>query len=339
MKKAMQLFPFTNVAVRIFLVGTFLCVFFGFATYVFAPTLQRAIHHDDPETPPAPSTPPAPPITLTFVGDIMFDRYVREKAQTHGYEAVTEATRVLFASSTYLFGNLEGPITSFAPVSNYRDGGPDHYRFTFATDTAYTLAHTGFSAVTLNNNHILNFGSEGVAETKRWLDANGVGYVGAPDDLYTPWRTATSGRTIAVYSYSPWHTKDVVTLRTRISEEATSTLVVVLAHWGDEYEKHPNQAQTRTAHQLVDAGADLVIGSHPHVIQDKEIYANALIYYSLGNFVFDQYFSQDVRCGAVVSYTILPDDTATTSELFISLRENGTIATSSCATSVPVLST
>ncbi|MBP9749289.1 MAG: CapA family protein [Candidatus Pacebacteria bacterium] len=303
---------------------------FTLATQALAPAWERAVEH-------TPLITTHPPMTLTFVGDMMFDRYVREKAQVKGYGGIIVETAPLFASSTYVFGNLEGPVTTFAPVADYRDGGPNHFRFTFATQTARVLRDYRFSVVTLNNNHITNFGMEGVAQTKEWLAREGVGYVGAPDDPYTPWRTATSGLEIAVYSYSMWHTKDFELLRTSIAAEATSTLTVVLAHWGEEYETVPNATQLARAHALVDAGADLLVGSHPHVIQRKEVYRNVPIYYSLGNFVFDQYFSSEVRCGAVVSYTHFSDGGASTSEAFIELRKDGVTAPSACAAAVLML--
>lgn len=307
-----------------------LLALFAFATQALAPVWEQMV--DDRS-----AVVELPHVTLTFVGDMMFDRYVREKAQANGYDAIVRKVASLFASSTYVFGNLEGPITTFTPVANYRDSGPDHFRFTFATETARVLRDHRFSAVTLNNNHITNFGTEGVAQTKEWLAHAGVGHVGAPDDLHTPWRTARDGLEIAVYSYSPWYTKDVERLRRAIADEATSTLVVLLAHWGEEYETIPNEVQVARGHAFVDAGADLLIGSHPHVIQSKEVYRGVPIYYSLGNFVFDQYFSSEVQCGAVVSYTRFSDGSASTSEAFIELRKDGSTAPSTCASGVPVL--
>lgn len=316
-------------ATSFIIIGIPLYVFFAFSSHALAPVWERIV---DTAPEPVPQ-----PMTLTFVGDMMFDRFIREKTEVHGYDAVLAETRTLFASSTYVFGNLEGPITSFAPVSDYRDGGPNHYRFTFATATAPLLADYHFGAVSLSNNHILNFGSEGLAQTKEWLLRHGVGYIGAPDDPYTPWRTATSGYGIAVYAYSPWHTVDAEILIQRISQESGSTTVVVLTHWGEEYDNRPDNQEITLAHRLVDAGADLIMGSHPHVVQHKEQYAGAIIYYSLGNFVFDQYFSPQVRCGAVVSYTLFPNGTSTTTEAFIELSQNGTTRPSTCLNSIPTL--
>lgn len=83
-----------------------------------------------------------------------------------------------------------------------------------------------------------------------------------------------------------------------IKKVKTATdLVIIFCHWGDEYQLKENTNQETLAHQFVDAGADLVIGSHPHVIQPMEEYMGKRIYYSLGNFIFDQYFNESVRNG------------------------------------------
>lgn len=281
--------------------------------------------------------PAVQPLTLAFVGDMMFDRYIRERAEATSYGAILSPVASLLKAHDMVFGNLEGPITTFTPVSDYRDAGPNHYKFTFATTVAQTLEDTHFGAVTLGNNHITNFGAEGVTQTKQWLAEAGVGYIGAPDEPYGAWRVATSGHELAFYAYDPWHNKDLDTLIELIGTEATSTFVVVLAHWGEEYETEPTDYQIERGHALVDAGADLIVGSHPHVVQSKEQYEDTWIYYSLGNFVFDQYFSSEVRCGALLSVTLNETGQASTTEHFIRLEKDGTTATSTCMAAVPML--
>jgi gamma-polyglutamate biosynthesis protein CapA len=303
-------------------------VFLSYLTNAVSPWWQRVTHTE--------STQPTS-VTMTFVGDMMFDRYIREKAEQNGYDAILTHVQHLLAESDLVFGNLEGPITTFASVSDYRDSGPNHYKFTFATTVAETLAIHNVSAVTLGNNHIRNFGTEGVAQTKLWLDQAGIGYAGAPDDAYTPWRHNKNGRDIALYAYDPWQNMDIEALATRIQAEATTTIVIVFSHWGEEYETLPNTAQRTAGHKFVEAGADIVVGSHPHVIQSKEFYQGAWIYYSLGNFVFDQYFSKEVQCGAVLTLTFDTNNSASTSERFIELRQDGTTRESDCRTDVPIL--
>ena len=307
------------------MLATPMYVFLSFSTNALGGMWERIV--GTPEPPPA-------PITLSFVGDMMFDRYIREKANLNGYDAILRDVHPTLQQSTLVFGNLEGPITTFTPVADYRDSGPNHYRFTFATTVAQTLRSANFSAVTLSNNHTGNFGTEGLEQTTQWLDQAGVGYVGGPTDPYTPWRTATSGHDIAVYAYDPWNLPEDEILLTRIQAEATSTFVILLAHWGEEYETVPNKSQRDLARAFIDAGVDFIAGSHPHVIQNKEKYQDAWIYYSLGNFVFDQYFSAQVRCGAVVTLTLDTNHTYSVAESFIQLAENGTTIQSDCKTEV-----
>jgi poly-gamma-glutamate synthesis protein (capsule biosynthesis protein) len=92
--------------------------------------------------------------------------------------------------------------------------------------------------------------------------------------------------------------KEVVTTIQKAVGE--SDLVVVNIHWGDEYKTISNARQRALAHRMIDAGADIIIGHHPHVVEEMEIYHNRPIFYSLGNFVFDQYFSKETQEGLAV---------------------------------------
>ncbi|MFH1713281.1 MAG: CapA family protein, partial [Candidatus Jacksonbacteria bacterium] len=89
---------------------------------------------------------------------------------------------------------------------------------------------------------------------------------------------------------------------------AETDLIIVNIHWGAEYEHQFNQTQQSIAHKLIDAGADIIIGHHPHVAQGMEIYQNKPIFYSLGNFVFDQYFSPDTQEGLALGVNITDDE-------------------------------
>ncbi|KKS30569.1 MAG: hypothetical protein UU89_C0006G0008 [Parcubacteria group bacterium GW2011_GWC2_42_11] len=307
----------------IILIGIPVYVLCVFVSEVFAPEME--VVQDDHTV-----------ARVTFVGDMMFDRYIRESGHARGYDSIFTDVLPMLGKSDVLVGNLEGPITSLTPVSDWRDGGPDHYRFTFATTVADTIAHTGFDAVSLGNNHIFNFGEEGVAQTKTWLAQNNLGYFGAPDEVYVPWRYASSSPTMVIYAFDTWHSRDVVRLTERIAGESEDVFVVVYAHWGNEYEITPTSGQRELAHRFIDAGADFVVGSHPHVIQTKEMFQGKWIYYSLGNFVFDQYFSPKVQCGAIVNLTIQEDLTYTVEEGFVELARDGTTKMGDCTVSVPL---
>ncbi len=273
-------------------------------------------------------------IKFSFVGDMMFDRYIRERANASGYDAIFKDVKNIFEDTDVLIGNLEGPITVFSPVSDWREMNANHYRFTFATTVAKVLADEGFDVVNIANNHILNYGKEGLNQTKDWLLRNGVDYIGAPDEVYKPWRYASGTHNVSVYSFDNWYARDTDELSAHISSEGDNVFVIVFAHWGDEYEKTPNSGQIEIAHKFIDAGADLIVGSHPHVVQSKERYKDKWIYYSLGNFIFDQYFDNDVKCGLIVNVSLYPDTTYSVNEKFIELVRDGTTKTSDCMKSV-----
>ena len=103
-----------------------------------------------------------------------------------------------------------------------------------------------------------------------------------------------------------------------------SDYLIVYAHWGNEYETTPTSQQTDLAHSFIDAGADFIIGSHPHVVQTKEEYKGKMIYYSLGNMVFDQYFSTETQKGLLIEADINTDsDSISFKETTIRLEVNG----------------
>jgi poly-gamma-glutamate synthesis protein (capsule biosynthesis protein) len=105
--------------------------------------------------------------------------------------------------------------------------------------------------------------------------------------------------------------------------EKKADVTVVYAHWGTEYEKNSSQKQRELAHRFVDNGADLIIGSHPHVVQEVEIYNGKEIYYSLGNFVFDQYFEDSTKHGLLVNAIIEPNGSVSTKQIDIEMSSNG----------------
>jgi len=282
---------------------------------------------------PVEAVPQPEPVRVSFVGDMMFDRYIRSQAERNGYGAIFDDARGVFASTTFAVGNLEGPITTFASVSTPDETVPTHYQFTFASSVAALLANEGFGVVSLSNNHITNFGVAGVVQTTTFLDRAGVQYVGGPQEPYTPSVIATPQGAITVYVYDPQHARDVDMIVKGVEAELDERFVVVYAHWGDEYSAMESQQQTDLAYRFVDAGADLVVGTHPHVIQPKEQYRGVWIYYSLGNFIFDQYFSDDVRCGAVLHVT-LDGDTVSYQEDFVELIPDGTTRVSACRSSI-----
>ena len=244
---------------------------------------------------------------LLFVGDMMFDRYVRQMANQHGYDHIFSEVRDVFSEYDLVMGNLEGPITLHPSLSTgTKPGDPTNMVFTFSSDVPEALRRAGVDAVSLANNHILDFGSQGFSLTTRFLEEEGIIWVGNPHEKkgnvsYLRY----NGITVALIAHNQFLGLGLAsTVEDIRAAENQADVVVVFSHWGDEYVKTPSLYVISTAHTFVDAGADIVIGAHPHVVQPYEMYSGKRIYYSLGNFIFDQYWNRDVRCGVAVEATI-----------------------------------
>ena len=128
-----------------------------------------------------------------------------------------------------------------------------------------------------------------------------------------------NGITIGLVGFHELHGSgfdDVLTEVERLSP--LTDALFVMPHWGIEYEREkPSAQQRQEAHALIDAGADVIIGAHPHVIQPIELYQDKPIFYSLGNFIFDQYFSQETMEGLAVGVTLIKEYTTTTAAFFL----------------------
>jgi len=188
-------------------------------------------------------------------------------------------------------------------------GSRENYLFTFDPSWAPTLKQNNISIVNLGNNHILNQGESGLAETGKYLDVAGVQYFGSPQTLPDHRTLVVTVRGVRIgfvneNQFIPEGEakalEDVKLIRGQVD------VLVAYTHWGTEYLPRTADEQRR-AHALIDAGADVIIGSHPHVVQEKEIYQGKTIYYSLGNFVFDQYWQEPTMHGLLVEMTIDPN--------------------------------
>ena len=223
--------------------------------------------------------------TLTFVGDCTFGSTAVAWEQENSFiQVVGDNYRYPFANVVDIFenddftlANLEGPLTEV--------GEPLQKEFVFRGPPAYTaiLTENSIEAVTLANNHALDYGFEGRSATMEALKEAGV-YYGSREQSFL--YTTESGLTIGVYcddfAFDRAHITDsIASLRERGAE-----IVVCAFHWGQEQEYKPAQNEIDWGHIAIDAGADIVAGHHPHVLQPVEYYKNGVIFYSLGNFSF-----------------------------------------------------
>jgi len=258
--------------------------------------------------------PQARPVSATviFGGDMMFDRYIRQITDTVGGDYLFSCIDPVLFGADLVVANLEGPITDSPPSS-------EPLTFTFPPETAALLARHNIGMVNLGNNHILNFGAAGKESTESYLRTAGVRFFGP--GIAT---TTVNGIPLAFINYNEFSAASSyasVLQNTSIVREE-GYVPIVYAHWGEEYSS-TTARQRELAHQFVDAGAAIVIGSHPHVVQEHELYKRKNIYYSLGNFIFDQYFSPEVRRGLLLRLTVTPTGVSGIEELPVELLSDG----------------
>ena len=220
-------------------------------------------------------------VKILFVGEMMFDRYIRQVGNTKGEDFVFSCIDNFLKDSNLVVGNLEGPITDNPSVSmGSVVESPENYTFTFPPSTAKLLARNNIKLVNLGNNHMLNLSRDGLLQTKMYLEEAGVGYFGDPDSVENEKvaRMELGGMPVSFVNWSDWNSDNTDITVAQIKKEAKSgQKVFVYTHWGEEYVPPPERVK-RLAHSFIDAGAEMVIGSHPHIIQESENYKDKLIY-------------------------------------------------------------
>lgn len=263
-------------------------------------------------------------LSILFIGDMMFDRYIRKMSYKYGEDFLFSCISPLLLDHTVVVGNLEGPITTKPSTSmDSVIGSPENYSFTFPTSTAALLFRNNIRIVSIGNNHIDNQGITGIVQTKKFLTDANVSFFGGLAGDETIYRTVESGVPISFIAYNQFGgEKEAVVQKSIKEEKASGRLVIVYAHWGEEY-VGVTQAVRATAQGFVDSGADFIVGTHPHVVQSHEVIGTTPAYYSLGNFIFDQYFDKDVMKGLALSVTISPDHKLSIKEHTLSLGKDG----------------
>ena len=238
-------------------------------------------------TEPSETAPAEEHFLLTFVGDCTFGAspanyyadvgFIKTVGEDYGYPFRNVLDYFRNDEATFL--NLEGPLTD--------EGYPVQKKHTFRGPTDYVqiLTKNSVEAVTIANNHTLDYGQTGYDSTVETLQNAGIPF--AERDQFCIFRTE-NGLTIGLYG-AVYYLLEEAAITARIWElknEAGCDLVIFAPHWGIEGTYHPTAEQKNLAHAAIDAGADIVWGSHPHVLQPIEAYNGGIIYYSLGNFSF-----------------------------------------------------
>ena len=286
-----------------------------------------------PTPPPTPSPPPAR-VLIAAVGDVMLGRSVGWRMEAEGPAMPFAAVGDILGGADITVANLESAIGVTGRAE------PKAYTFRAPPVAAEALALAGIDLVSLANNHSLDYGPESLAETRALLAGRGILSPGAGpnrDAAHAPAIIERDGLRIAFLAYvtvpvegggydpRSWTATDEapgvawLDIPTMVADIETARgdadLVVVLLHFGLEWQLEPSEAQRKQARAAVDAGATLVLGAHPHVLQEVEAYGGGLIAYSLGNFVFDGFWDPandsaillvELTAAGVAGYELVP---------------------------------
>ncbi|MCX8016181.1 MAG: CapA family protein [Patescibacteria group bacterium] len=264
---------------------------------------------------------PVPLVNGLFVGDIMLSRGVAYQIEKNNdLELPFQNIKNLLLKNDFVFGNLEAPIIDGRKIK----GGEMILRVD--EKMVPVLKKFNFSVLSLANNHLLDFGAEGLIKTIDLLKIFDIYYVGAEKNESEAYDFKIIEKNGIKFAFLAQNDTDVIPsnncaqenkngtacfnlekLKEKIKEaKQLANYVIVSLHAGNEYQYQPNENQIKFTHAAIDAGADLIIGHHPHVIQPIEKYRNGYIFYSLGNFVFDQMWSHETREAIAVRIIFSP---------------------------------
>ncbi|HZK12472.1 MAG TPA: AmmeMemoRadiSam system protein B [Atribacterota bacterium] len=246
--------------------------------------------------------------TVLLVGDIMLDRGVEDLMKQNSIYYPFHKISHFLRGIDIVFGNLEGPV-----VENPPEFPDDSLKFAFNPKAMKGASWSHFNLFSLANNHTPDMGKEGVEETKKWLGKYGIDFVGNPlsdssDNLSSSF-IRDNITFLAFNQIFPFMDKEEEMMKAikTVKSLNPDNFLIVSMHWGEEYKLISSPIQQGLAHKIIEAGANLIIGHHPHVVQNIEKYQGKLIFYSLGNFIFDQYFSPETQQGLAIGLEIYPD--------------------------------
>ena len=330
-----------NLALKIG-AGVFIVMVIALISSIFFNPSPQTIENNPSESSPSTiaestgSAIPAQPIKLLFTGDVMLARSIGE-AIVKGTDPFADV-KTVFSNYNLVCVNLETAIAS--PETGRAQYGK-LYTFKAPVETIASLKNGGVGLVNLANNHSMDYGTDALTEGLQLLSAEGIAYVGAgsnSNEAFAPKVIELNGVRIAfiavneIETYyaaaesdragSAYFDRDLIAAA--ISEARNKAdLVIILPHWGNEYQLKQTSHQQEWARFFIDSGADLVIGNHPHVIQGEEMYKDKHIYYSLGNFVFDQMTGSNTSRGNLLEIEVSDKNIGNTRLIPITLNAKG----------------
>lgn len=238
-----------------------------------------------------------PVVSVGLVGDLGLGRHITSTARAKkDFSWSFSSISPWLMENNFNLANLESPIIENCPH------GPTG-TYTFCGDSQFLpyLKNNKF-VFNLNNNHILNYGQDGLLQTQKFL---------LTDYFYDNYYTKTINNItfgFLGYDFISYPKLDKNTIINQIKNYNSQVdHLIISVHWGNEYLPKPENWRIELAHQMIDAGADLIHGHHPHVWQGSEVYDNKYIFYSFGNFIFDQSWSYETSHSQIARLTFTKD--------------------------------
>ncbi|MFP4364025.1 MAG: CapA family protein [Spirochaetia bacterium] len=262
-------------------------------------------------------------VTVNIAGDVLLARGPGEQLREQGISFAFELVLPELLDADISFCNLESPV-AFQGVQGREK--PEYITMRAAPGTLLALVESGFDVVSLANNHMTDYGPAALLETRENLDVLGITHTGAGSSLETACAPALLTRENISFAFlafaeeiwavraadtdtpgiAPYNAELIENQIRSVITEYNPDYLFVSLHWGYEFDYFPAEYQMRDARQFIDAGADVIIGHHPHVLQGIELYNNGIIFYSLGNFLFDMDDWPQTRDSAMFRLTVAP---------------------------------
>jgi gamma-polyglutamate biosynthesis protein CapA len=267
-----------------------------------------------------PSITPIPKVTFGLMGDLGLGRHITSIARSkNDFSWSFNGVSQTLQQNDFNLANLESPIIDNCPQGLTGT-------FTFCGDTRFLpeLLENKF-ILNLANNHMFNYGQNGFDQTKKFLSQQDIGffYSHNPDSEF--FQKEINGITFGFLGFdfisNPNLDPQVIINLIKKYDSQVDWLILSL-HWGNEYLPQAEKWRIQSAHQFIDAGADIIHGHHPHVLQPSEIYQNKPIYYSLGNFIFDQNWSKETSESEIVNLTVTKNEITNTKVIPIIIKHN-----------------
>jgi poly-gamma-glutamate synthesis protein (capsule biosynthesis protein) len=237
--------------------------------------------------------------TMQFGGDVMLGRDIAQKYQANSFGTIwSNLGERTFWGVDFSYVNFEAPISTDRSVPTL---AANNLRFIAPAVSTELLRNNHINYAGLANNHTKTWGVKILNQTEQLIKDAGVTPVGRPDEVVTTKLEAAPGR-LATAVIAVNFVDGPMPGVTEAVQAATAAgdQVVVIPHWGVEYQTIHNREQEALAREWITAGADLIVGGHPHVVQDAQIINGVPVFYSLGNLIFDQYFSVETQRGLIV---------------------------------------